>query len=103
MGGRPWDDLTAAFDTFIARRVYDQGFNDLVSIVKFASTANEVCRRVQMSASLRLPGHEGGGTDFIPALDQARSIFSASNLPDEVPVLIFMSDGASWGNRTRNP
>lgn len=92
MDGQPWDDLAAAFHRFIAKRMSDQSENDIVSVIQFTGDCRTIYERQQLTLNTTLGKYRGGGTDFIPPLYEASRILSNAH-SQEMPVLIFMSDG----------
>ena len=97
MGGRPWDALLRAYQTFINKRRNDQGMGDLVSTITFSSGCRNQGMLVPIgSVNVNLQ-YNGGGTNFDQALAGAQEAL-ARNPPDCIPFLLFMSDGHGGGN-----
>lgn len=95
MDGKPWQDLMAAFRSFLQRRADHGGSHDLVSVVQFGSSARisvkmQTVAQILSNADLSFMG---GGTEFRPALNFAKQLFQMSAQMDLEPVFIFMSDG----------
>jgi uncharacterized protein YegL len=95
-----WNELLTAYRKYIRSRQEDaadlQGAGDSVSVVQFDSSARiTYSKRSVVDAELVLP-YKGGGTDFGPALDQSLSCLKQTSA-NEIPVLLFMSDGAGSG------
>jgi uncharacterized protein YegL len=100
MTGQPWNELLNAYRNYIKCRQVDaadlQGAGDSVSVVQFSSSARiTYSKRSVVDAELALT-MQSGGTNFGPALDQALHCLKQTS-PNEIPVLLFMSDGGGSG------
>merc|ERR1712110_343874 len=85
-----WNDLLACYDRFRQLRCGDQS-NDIISVVTFNNSAKSHFSgkpppQAHFQAALR-----GGGTSFIPALNEAFRVLG--NHSGYTPVMVFMSDG----------
>jgi uncharacterized protein YegL len=97
MTGRSWNELMSAFHKFLQRRMQHGGSNDLVSVVQFSDRARRThtTKKVADIQHAKLQ-QQSGGTQFIPALNEALNAFKSLSSPADVdPILIFMSDGAN--------
>jgi uncharacterized protein YegL len=99
MCGSPWAALLSAYQTFINKRLNDQGMGDVVSTITFGSEYRNQGMLVPIGiVNIHLAYH-GGGTNFDQALLGAREAL-ARTPTDCIPYLLFVSDGCGHGNHT---
>jgi len=92
MGGGPWQDLMVAYRSYLDRRQVDQGVCDLVSVVKFSSSATLAVNCCSITTAPRTLSMSGGGTNFSAALRSALPQLRKTKSTHQ-PLLLFMSDG----------
>ncbi|OQR93499.1 hypothetical protein ACHHYP_02498 [Achlya hypogyna] len=96
MCGKPWDDLNAAVDTYLADQLAGKGNDcrDIVSIVTFSCRGKIVLegRRMRDAATASIP-YQGGSTNFDAGLRCAVEVLSRNDHVKYAPVLLFFSDG----------
>eukprot|EP00878_Enallax_costatus_P013375 GHUV01013985.1.p1 GENE.GHUV01013985.1~~GHUV01013985.1.p1 ORF type:complete len:1200 (+),score=534.70 GHUV01013985.1:114-3713(+) len=92
MSGRPWQDLTTAYQQLLQRRNSDQCLGDLVSVVTFSDSPTVQITRQPISTVAQSFSATFGGTYFAPALTQCDALI-AGTPAGYTPILIFMSDG----------
>eukprot|EP00931_Biecheleriopsis_adriatica_P036853 TRINITY_DN21179_c0_g2_i1.p1 TRINITY_DN21179_c0_g2~~TRINITY_DN21179_c0_g2_i1.p1 ORF type:complete len:1354 (+),score=298.99 TRINITY_DN21179_c0_g2_i1:180-4241(+) len=91
MQGKPWQDLMAAYNDFLRRRMNDQADRDVVSIIVFDDNVDVQSRGRPLKSAPRSLRYTGGRTEFAPAIMAAAA--EMTRLPGFTPNLIFMSDG----------
>ena len=100
-GGR-WRDLKEALQQFLDKRIEDQSKRDVITLIEFDDHAYTTCIREPLTGNVRLSSIPKWGTKFHPALDAAEEVLSYRQR-HEIPVFIFMSDGASGDGKRRIP
>ena len=101
MRGRKWDQLQQAYHQCLLSRITAQAVGDKVSVITFDDTPRVIirCEDVTAASAHRLP-YTGGGTAFVPALNQAHSLLEgapAEMHTSHTPVILFLSDGHGEG------
>lgn len=92
MSGRPWQELTTAYQQLLHRRTSDQCSGDTVSVVVFSDRPSVAIRQQPVTSAPRSFQGIFGGTCFAPALSACDGLI-ASTQPGLTPILVFMSDG----------
>ena len=93
MHSKPWEDLKNAVETFVEQRKL-VSTSDTLSIVIYNISARVVaCNQPLSSFTVRCLTYQGGQTSFRAALSTADSLIGQNLRQNEIPVLIFMSDG----------
>lgn len=87
-------ELQRAYNGFLAQRKIDQGHDDTVSIVLFASSARIVCEAFHIDSAPGTLPYRGGGTSFAGAMVQAHDILRRADASKHSK-LVFMSDGGA--------
>lgn len=96
MSGTRWEALKLAFREFLSiRRDVGGSAGDKISVIQFDNTARIVLNRASLEVAYN---HvlicNGGGTNFIPALEAVKQqILSSSTSENLDTVVVFMSDG----------
>lgn len=91
MNGKPWEDLQSAFRRFLEKRKEDQATNAVVTVIQFSHTSRIIYIREPFDVELGLGPYDGGNTIYSsPLVDAFRLLLESAQ---EIPVLIFMSDG----------
>eukprot|EP00978_Attheya_sp_CCMP212_P009335 scaffold22059_cov52-Attheya_sp.AAC.2 len=89
-----WGGVVAAYNQYICQRRQNQSDCDLVSVVQFSSTAKVYVRMTPISQAPNNLSFGGGGTRFHPAAQSACEV-ACMTPSSHIPVIVFMSDGAS--------
>lgn len=87
-------ELQRAYNSFLDRRVIDQGLDDTVSIVQFDSGARISCQASPIELAPRSLQMKGGGTCFAGAMEKAAEVLRRYDASRQVQ-LVFMSDGGA--------
>ena len=101
MSGTKWSQLEQAYRQCLQLRIASQATNDRVSVITFDSHPRVVmnCEDVVTAATRALP-YSGGGTAFVPAINQAGALLQgtpATLQASHAPVILFLSDGQGEG------
>ena len=102
MSGAPWKDLTGAVIAFITKRIeflttHKFVVKDLVTIINYSDSVSVACSNIVLDSpglTKKIVYRRGGGTNFAIALATCHSEIARAQ-PEHIPVLLFMSDGAS--------
>mmetsp|Transcript_1454 Transcript_1454/g.3035 ORF Transcript_1454/g.3035 Transcript_1454/m.3035 type:complete len:1153 (-) Transcript_1454:103-3561(-) len=89
-----WSGVVAAYNKYLCTRRQNQNETDLVSVVQFSSGSRVTVNKVNISKAPNQLNFGDGGTCFTPAAQQASELARATPT-SHMPVIIFMSDGAS--------
>ena len=87
-----WELTVQAFNDYRSRRLKNQGLNDVVSIINFASSAR-VCKTAERIQDVKMSDYKNGGTSFAPAAQCAYDLITTNNPPGKNPVVVMMTDG----------
>jgi Mg-chelatase subunit ChlD len=97
MTGQPWNDLVRAYQEFLNQRSNDQGGNDIVSVIQFASGANIIYQCQPVHLATRSLTFHSVGTVYLAGLQAADQVLSYDQTQTSI-VMIFMSDGGDGGS-----
>jgi len=99
MSGSPWNDLMAAVNAFIQKRIelcQNSGYpiEDLVTVVNYSGNGRVVLtNEIITSNPQRKINFNSGGTNFAEGLKTVIQCLNGANLAGYTPCLLFMSDG----------
>ncbi|CAM9429981.1 unnamed protein product, partial [Ectocarpus sp. 6 AP-2014] len=95
MSGSPWHELERAYNSFLDKRVADQGHDDTISIVQFSSSARVTCQASPIGSAPRSLAMNGRGTCFAGAMVIARRILGRDDASRRAQLVIMSDGGAS--------
>lgn len=102
MSGSKWGQLHQAYQQCLCSRIAAQAVDDLVSVITFDNSQRIVMKCEDVTAaSVRSLPYTGGGTAFVPALDQANALLASTSTDiqaSHTPVILFLSDGHGEGS-----
>ncbi|CAF3987215.1 unnamed protein product [Rotaria sp. Silwood1] len=90
-----WRALEEAYKKFLIRRNNDQGGNDYVTVIQFATNARTTCTYQPVRSSASLSPIAGGGTDYCAGLNAADKKIAADWTTSTI-MIVFMSDGRDF-------
>jgi uncharacterized protein YegL len=91
-----FDQVRAAFQSFLARRDNDQASGDIVSVVTFNESAQIQLQYVSISDARKANiSYRGGGTTFTPAIQACDALIGSYRGNGYKPVMLFMTDGGA--------